>query len=72
MKVQRGLPHNDGCLEIMDLQKSNQSLGGDDYFFAFCISLPRRYPAPQQNAARANNASYDIVIISNLPFQEIF
>ena len=36
----------------------------DDYFFALLISFPSIYPAPQQIAIRANNASYEIVIIS--------
>lgn len=46
--------------------KSNQSLGGDDYFFALLISFPSMYPAPPHNATRAINASYEIVIISNI------
>ena len=37
--------------------KSNQSLGGDDYFFALLTSFPSIYPAPLQIAIRVNNAS---------------
>ena len=40
----------------------------DDYFFAFCISLPSIYPAPPHNATSAINASYDKVIIGKIPF----
>lgn len=49
----------DGCPEIklILLSKSNQSLGGDDYFFALLTSFPSIYPAPPQIAIRANNAS---------------
>ena len=49
----------DGCPEIklIWLSKSNQSLGGDDYFFALLTSFPSIYPAPPQIAIRANNAS---------------
>lgn len=35
----------------------------DDYFFAFCISFPSKYPAPPHNVMSAINASYDKVII---------
>ena len=37
--------------------KSNQSIGGDDYFFALLTSLPSIYPAPPQTAMRAIKAS---------------
>ena len=49
----------DGCTEIklIWLSKSNQSLGGDDYFFALLTSLPSIYPAPPQTAMRAIKAS---------------
>ena len=40
----------------------------DDYFVAFCISLPSIYPAPPHNATSAINASYDKVIIGKIPF----
>ena len=43
----------------------------DDYFFAFCISLPSLYPAPPQIAIRANNASYDKVIIGKSLLSEL-
>ena len=50
----------DGCPEIklfLLKAKSNQSLGGDDYFFALLTSFPSIYPAPPQTAMRAINAS---------------
>ena len=43
----------------------------DDYFFAFCISLPSIYPAPPHNATSAINASYDKVIIGKNPLSEL-
>lgn len=50
----------DGCTEIKYFllkAKSNQSLGGDDYFFALAISFPSIYPAPPQSVMRAIKAS---------------
>ena len=50
----------DGCSEIEYFYlkaESNQSLGGDDYFFALLTSFPSIYPAPLQIAIRVNNAS---------------
>ena len=62
----------DGCSEINKLfwlSKSNRySIGVDDYFLLFCISLPSIYPAPPQNAISAINASYDRVIICKISF----
>lgn len=40
----------------------------DDYFFAFCISLPSKYPASPHNPTSAINASYDKVIIGKISF----
>ena len=51
---------HDGCPEIKLFwlkAKSNQSLGGDDYFFALLISLPSMYPAPPHKAISEINAS---------------
>ena len=43
----------------------------DDYFFAFCISLPSIYPAPPHNATSAINASYDKVTIGKNLLSEL-
>ena len=58
-------------LNSLKKSKSNQSLGGDDYFFALLTSFPITYPAPQHKPIRAINASYEIVIISNFLLSEI-
>ena len=69
--------NNEGATVVMTValklnsliqSKSNQSLGGDDYFFALLTSLPTIYPAPPHNAIRAINASIDIVIICKVSF----
>ena len=51
-------------LNSFTISKSNQSLGGDDYFFALCISFPIKYPAPTQTVMRESKKSNEIVIIS--------
>nr|DAD94377.1 MAG TPA: hypothetical protein [Siphoviridae sp. cttFh17] len=63
----------DGCSEINKLFLTKQKvivipLALDDYFFAFCISLPSKYPAPPHNPISAINASYDKVIIGKISF----
>ena len=52
-------------LNSFTISKSNQSLGGDDYFFALLTSFPSIYPAPPHKATRASNVSKEIVTISN-------
>ena len=51
----------DGCSEIEYFYLKAKviviPLAVDDYFFALLTSLPSIYPAPQQNAMRAINAS---------------
>ena len=50
-------------LNSFTISKSNQSLGGDDYFFDLLTSFPSKYPAPQHKPIRAIKASQDKVII---------